>query len=111
MPSLAERVASAAADLRRLSEDWRPSEADLADAVGLENWMLAIDGEFPVLIGDAVGHPLLGDQFITTSRVLWISEDRTIARTLSRWYRLGTSALSAPDVRDPQDDPNSASCA
>lgn len=98
MPSLAERFASATADLRRLAKGWRPTETDLIGAVGLENWMVAIDGEMPVLIGESVGHPHLGDQWITTSPVLWINEDRTIARTLSRWYRLGKSALPPPKV-------------
>jgi hypothetical protein len=62
MPSLAERVASATADLRRLAKGWHPSETDLmGGAVGRGNWMVAIDGEMPVLIGESVGHPHLGD--------------------------------------------------
>lgn len=103
MPTLIEKLRSAQTDLRRLSEGWRPSKADLAGAVGLEDWLPAVDPDnnLSILIGESVGHPILGDQFITTSPVLWISEDRTIARTLSRWYRLGRCALSSTDAAPP----------
>ena len=103
MPTLIEKFRSAQTDLRRLGEGWRPSEADLEDAVGLEHWMPAVDplNGLPILMGESIGHPILGDRFITTSPVLWISEDRTIARTLSRWYRLGRCALSSTDAPSP----------
>ncbi len=90
MKELAEKIMSAAADLRRLEAGWRPTEVDLEEAVGLDDWLQGIDCETKqhVLIGQSVGHPILGDRLITTSPVLWISQDRKIARTLSRWYRL-----------------------
>lgn len=105
MPTLIEKLRSAQTDLRRLGEGWCPSEADLEDAVGLEQWMPAVDplNNLPILMGESIGHPILGDQFITTSPVLWISEDRTIARTLSRWYRLGRCAL--PSTAEPSPGP------
>lgn len=99
MPTLIEKLRSAQNDLRRLGEGWRPSEIDLQDAVGLEHWLPGVDpvNDLPILMGQSIGHPILGDQSITTSPVLWISEDRTIARTLSRWYRLGRCALPVAD--------------
>jgi hypothetical protein len=98
-----DKIRSARADLRRLREGWRPDATDLANAVGLEDWLPAVDPtiNLPFLMGNSVGHPILGDQFITTSPVLWISEDRTIARTLSRWYRLGKCALPPPGECSP----------
>jgi hypothetical protein len=103
MPNLIEILRSARADLRRLGEGWRPSETDLQDAVGLEHWLPGVDpaNDLPILMGQSIGHPILGDGFITTSPVLWVSEDRTIARTLSRWYRLGRCALPPTDEPSP----------
>lgn len=103
MPTLIEKLRSARTDLRRLGEGWRPSEADLEGAVGLEDWLPAVDpvNNLPILMGESIGHPILGNQFITTSPVLWISEDRTIARTLSRWYHLGRCALASKDEPSP----------
>lgn len=107
MPALIEKLRSAQTDLRRLGEGWRPSEADLADAVGLEDWLPAVDpaNDLPILMGESIGHPILGDRFITTSPVLWISEDRRIARTLSRWYRLGRCALPVADEPSSEPEP------
>lgn len=44
------------------------------------------------LIGQSSGHPLLpgADRQIVTSELYLLSADRQWARTLSRWYRLGT---------------------
>lgn len=105
MPEFAEKVAAAKADLLRLKQGWRPDSFDLANAVGLENWLPAIDPEtkLPVLIGNAIGHPRLRDGLITTSPLLWLSEDRKIARTLSRWYKLGACAVR--DAETPVTDP------
>jgi hypothetical protein len=103
MSTLIEKLRSAQNDLRRLGEGWRPSETDLKDAVGLEHWLPGVDplNDLPTLMGQSIGHPILGDRFITTSPVLWISENRTIARTLSRWYRLGRCALPAAEEPSP----------
>lgn len=94
MQELVERIKLASADLERLEQGWRPSAVDLADAVFLDNWIIGIQPNTnqTVFWGEAVGHPILGNRHIVTSPVLWISEDRTIARTLSRWYRLGRAA-------------------
>ena len=57
MPTLIERLRSAQIDLRRLNEGWRPSESDLASAVGLEDWLPAVDpvNNLPILMGESVG--------------------------------------------------------
>lgn len=111
MHELVERIKLASVDLRRLEEGWSPSEAELREAVFLKNWIVGVDPHTnqTVFSGEALGHPLLGDKFIVTSPVLWISKDRQIARTLSRWYRLGepaelslgpSSRQGAPDRED-----------
>lgn len=43
----------------------------------------------PHLIGHAVGHPVLGNRHITTSQLFFLDMEVGLARTLSRWYRLG----------------------
>lgn len=103
MRELVQKIKAAAADLGRLEEGWLPSQADLRDAVILEDWMIAgdpITGQ-TVFWGRSIGHPILGDRMITTSPLIWISEDRTIARTLSRWYRLGQAANISMEASDP----------
>lgn len=94
MQELVERIKLASADLERLEQGWRPSAQDLADAVFLDNWIIGIQPNTnqTVFWGEAVGHPILGNRHIVTSPILWVSKDRQIARTLSRWYRLGEPA-------------------
>lgn len=104
MQELVQKIRAAADDLRRLEEGWRPSQSDLRDAVILEDWMIAgepLTGQ-TVFWGRSIGHPILGDRFITTSPLIWISQDRTIARTLSRWYRLGKCASPPTDAPSPE---------
>lgn len=95
--SIDNRLAAAIADLKRLKTGWRPGDPDLIHAVGLEDWQFGMDRgtNLPVLMGQSIGHPILGDRWITTSPVLWMSEDWTTARTVSRWYKLGRPAARA----------------
>lgn len=86
-PTFDEKLRSAYRDLDLLRSRWRPDAT--IDAVPLDGWYpishRALD--LPALAGWA-DHPRLGQDLITTSPVLWIDEARTIARCLSRWYRL-----------------------
>ncbi|QPM92025.1 hypothetical protein PSAL_032880 [Pseudooceanicola algae] len=67
----------------------RPDPAQLkTEAPCLANWTVATRGREIFLVGDVTGHPLLGDSWIQTSTLIFVSEDRQWARTLSRWYRL-----------------------
>jgi hypothetical protein len=114
MQELVNRIKVASADLKRLEQGWRPSALDLTDAVTLSNWIIGIEPHTKqtVFWGEAVGHPILGTRHIVTSPILWISKDRQIARTLSRWYRLGepatlsiepsTSAKGTDDAPEPE---------
>lgn len=88
MSTLPEKLRAAYRDLDLLRSGWRPGP-DI-EAVPLDNWFpIQHRGlDLPALAGDA-DHPRLGQTLITTSPLLWISDDQEIARCLSRWYRLG----------------------
>lgn len=85
-----EKLRSAYRDLDLIKSGWRPGPE--VEAVPLDGWYpVSHRGlDLPALAGWA-DHPRLGQTIITTSPVLWIDEGRTIARCLSRWYRLGES--------------------
>lgn len=86
------RLEHAIADLERLRLGERPSPVVLASAPQLDAWSLGEHGGHAILTGIVQGHPRLGDgDWIHTSPLVWLCPDRTAARTISRWYRLGRS--------------------
>lgn len=57
--------------------------------VEIAEWSIATI-ETQALVGRPSGHPSLQDgRLIQTSELFFISERMRLARTLSRWYRLG----------------------
>ncbi|WP_324132769.1 DUF6634 family protein [Bosea sp. (in: a-proteobacteria)] len=88
MPTLPEKIRAAYRDLDLLRSGWRPDAS--IEAVQLDDWFPVVHRglDLPALAGEA-DHPRLGQTLITTSPVLWISDDQGLARCLSRWYRLG----------------------
>ncbi|WP_051949289.1 DUF6634 family protein [Methylosinus sp. PW1] len=89
-----ERIANALDVVERLRSGWRPGESALAEAVFIDDWLLvsdpAEDGTHS-LYGVVSGHPRIREGRLTrTSIVLWLDPEAGIARTVSRWYRLGT---------------------
>src|SRR3546814_3225616 len=88
-----ERLRDAKAALALIRRGELPTAAELAAAPRLDFWSVVTDGRFIGLAGVVTGHPNLhhGD-YIRTSNLLWIAEDRTAARTVSRFYRLGAPA-------------------
>lgn len=72
-------------DCRRLYND-----VTLADAPLLENWRLSVR-PVPCLEGLSTGHPLLPGfrRLIVTSEISVFSPELGLARSLSRWFRLG----------------------
>lgn len=69
-----------------------PSAEDLAQAPCLDNWYSSGE-KFAYLEGTVHDHPeLTSDRPIYTSAVLAIDAHAKWARTISRWYRLGTPA-------------------
>jgi hypothetical protein len=84
------RLQAARAALERIARRESPTAEELAAAPRLDFWCVVIEPPFPVLQGIVTGHPRLADgAMIGTSPLLWLAEDRSAARTLSRYYRLG----------------------
>lgn len=65
----------------------------------LHYWSLGLR-TVPILLGSGAGHPLLGNKDIHTSQLFFIDSDVGLARTFSRWYRLGARSelQSAPST-------------
>ena len=82
-----ELYASVVADLRDVLENGWPDKAELPDAPLLEDWHVS-SRHVPNLEGNPVGHPLL-DGWTRTSPLHALSVEAGVARTQSRWYRLG----------------------
>jgi hypothetical protein len=79
------------AAIERLARGEGPGAAELKRAPLLDSWAVADRAGLPVLTGIVTGHPRLPDRWwIQTSPLVWLAEDRTAARTISRWYRLGS---------------------
>lgn len=75
-----------------------PSEADIANAPVLSDWMPAVSPfAHVILVGKVVGHPILGTRSITTSQLIAIRPATGWARTVSRWYRLAQPAPASTD--------------
>src|SRR3546814_13275499 len=83
-----ERLRDAKAALARIRRGELPTAAELAAAPRLDFWSVVTDGRFIGLAGVVTGHPNLhhGD-YIRTSNLPWIAEDRQAARTVTRLYR------------------------
>lgn len=88
-----ERLAALIADMERIHRGVSPQAMAGDHAPLLDRWVLAKRGA-PCLAGLSTGHPeLVGENRpIATSELWLLSKDRTWARTLSRWYRLGRPA-------------------
>ncbi|MBX5218752.1 hypothetical protein HJC04_00015 [Rhizobium sp. NLR8a] len=68
--------------------------AALEGAPLLDSYRAAVGHAF-ALSGIVHGHPRIGDgRKIVTSQLFYLDADRGIARTMSRWYRLGSRAGS-----------------
>ncbi|WP_315855907.1 DUF6634 family protein [Rhizobium leguminosarum] len=58
--------------------------------VMIDNWKVG-RREVPCLLGNAFGHPnILGGHASISSELFYFDPEGGIARTISRWYRLGT---------------------
>ncbi|MGO8653080.1 DUF6634 family protein [Rhizobium ruizarguesonis] len=83
---LINRLRSIAVDLEAVNEG---QPAGISGGVLIRNWALA-QRTVPCLIGHTTGHPLIANDRPTfSSPIYYIDRERQIARTFSRWYRLG----------------------
>ncbi|NIA71255.1 hypothetical protein HBA54_21885 [Pelagibius litoralis] len=90
-PKILERLRDATAALTRLERGEEPSPEELKAAPKLDWWYLTEHHGALALGGVVTGHPTLPEgAHIYTSCLLWVAEDQRAARTLSRFYRLGT---------------------
>ena len=93
---MTDRIAAALEDVERLKTGWRPAEAALGAAPYIDAWLVAAhpnDGEIS-LVGTVTDHPSANvgklGKTTWTSPLMWIDVEAKIARTVSRWYELGT---------------------
>ena len=85
-----EAVAAGLREMIKLRNGEMPSERELDGAPLLTDWLFGeIDGGYRRLGGFVTGHPLIGPGWCWTSVVLFVVPDRSWARTISRYYRLG----------------------
>lgn len=85
---------SLAASLRSLADDLEsiPDDVEALLAVSINSWTLA-QRPVPCLMGRTLGHPSIGNgRPALSSELFYLDSERGIARTMSRWYRLGTRA-------------------
>lgn len=68
-----------------------PTAEALAESPLLVNWQIIMMAGRLCLAGEVSGHPKLKDDFITTSHLVFLSPGLDWARTMSRFYRLGSS--------------------
>ncbi|WP_245496000.1 DUF6634 family protein [Rhizobium leguminosarum] len=83
---LINRLRSIADDLGAIEQ--RPL-GTIPEGLLIRNWALA-QRTVPCLIGNATGHPMIGNERpMFSSPIYYIDTERRVARTFSRWYRLG----------------------
>jgi len=90
MIAIAAKLRALAGDLEALAAGHPPDVAALDAAPVLDWWRFATRSAV-CLVGERSGHPVLhGDGRMTvTSDVYLVDREAGVARTLSRWYRLG----------------------
>lgn len=91
-PDLARRLRALADDCDRLEFGRVASPSLLQKAPLLEYWVPTVTPAGLHLIGQATGHPILGDRMVMTSPLWFADPDGGWVRTLSRFYRLGSPA-------------------
>ena len=85
-----------AEDAQRLFTDLRSVEAGISQSLSLHSAPVLEAHQMyshrtACLSGYVFGHPSLGDgSEIMTSQLMYMDTEAGIARTLNRWYRLGT---------------------
>ncbi|MBS3650989.1 hypothetical protein KEU06_20460 [Pseudaminobacter sp. 19-2017] len=92
------RLSALVADMEAIQRGVPPECQTKETAPILDRWVIA-QRPIACLMGLSSGHPLLPgvNRVITTSDLWLLSDDRTWARTLSRWYRLGRPAGPSDD--------------
>lgn len=75
-----------ATDLERVGRDGPES---IAPEVSISDWMIA-KRAVPIMVGKVLGHSTVADgKHAATTEIVYWDEQWQLARTLTRWYRLG----------------------
>jgi len=89
--SFPDRLRDLADDVEAVAAGFGPSAADLADAPVLDGWDCDVIAT-PILRGRVSGHPNIVENHSVRTSEVFLTDRRTWARTLSRWYVLRTPA-------------------
>ncbi|MGO8141795.1 DUF6634 family protein [Rhizobium leguminosarum] len=85
-PSLPEQLRRLADDLENIEQRLRRT----VPSVTINDWVV-MERSVPCLVGRTTGHPgIIDNRVACTTELFYLDEERGIARTMSRWYRLGT---------------------
>lgn len=93
MRDVARRIHLLSRDLSLIEQLQAPTIHHYVEAPIIDNWSIGARYE-PALVGMVSGHPSRGDGPTITSRLYYLDDRIGVARTLSRWYRLGRRANS-----------------
>ncbi|MBS7793172.1 hypothetical protein KTR66_24570 [Roseococcus sp. SDR] len=92
----ARRARDLAEALESVAGGRYPTPAEIAAAPVISSWRLVAAPAPYALTGSVTGHPVLGDTpRVLTSDVALLDPERSLARTVSRWYVLGVPASDA----------------
>lgn len=84
--SLPQQLRDLANDLEIVEQCFEKIEPKVA----INDWAV-VDRSVPCLVGRTIGHPTIADYHAAcTSELFYLDEERGVARTMSRWYRLGS---------------------
>lgn len=86
-----DRLHDLADELQGIRDGTKPVPDDLADAPRLEGWRTT-SREVRILTGRVYGHPNIPDGRRITTSDLYASDGKSWARSMSRYYRLGSPA-------------------
>ena len=97
-PDFATRLRALAEDCEQHELGLTVSQLWLEKAPLLEDWAPTMTPQGLRLVGHASGHPVFGDRAVLTSPLCFADPEDRWVRTLSRFYRLGSS-VDPKDIR------------
>lgn len=78
------KLRSLADDLESVCNGIMPAPPD----VSVSEWFLQYKAA-PCIVGKVSGHPTVRGDYVATTEVFFLNESLGLARTSTRWYRLG----------------------
>ncbi|MEY9768589.1 hypothetical protein ABIA14_000866 [Sinorhizobium fredii] len=86
-----------AASYRKLADDLERyaamGPASITSQVTISEWIVA-KRAVPALVGKITGHPHIGEGNAgVTTELVYVDDKFSVARTMNRWYRLGSPAF------------------